>query len=151
MTDQSFEVRRFNPNNKDYYRTELEALFLCYKFYSNKKKDAINFFFHVESKKDLINYKDLDIFSFYMNDIIYGFATSDKDAEEKEVQVFMMPKKRFKGYGLIFILALEKYLYNNYKKLKSVYAQCNSLSRNTFEDAGYIQAIDGDFYKNIRF
>lgn len=142
-------LSEFKPDKSDGYRSELDALYLCHNFYSKKRKFKANFFFFIKGKEDLRNYDELKILTFYVDNVIYGFATIDNDRNEKEVQIFMMPKKCFKGYGLILLLNLEKYIYINYNQVREIYAQCNDLSENTFITAGYDDDM-GDLYKRIR-
>ena len=88
------------------------------------------------------------------NELISFITFEDSDFNEKEMQIFMTPNWRFKGYGLICLLMAEKFMLKRYKNLKSITAQpCNTQITSILYKANWFDCCDGDcgdFRKDLR-
>ena len=104
------------------------------KFYDRKK---MNFNAHPSYVKILVGFVD---------DRYLGFINFDGES----IDIFLVPKMRFKGWGLHFLLLAERFLMKKDKDLTVINAQIiNKQSASIFEKAGYIDDI-ADWYKVLR-
>jgi len=131
MTDH-LEIKRLFPLPKNIAKKEAcvcHALFETNLFYKRKK---LNFIFDSETHKRMIkSIKSNKMVVLYavLNDEIISFITfTETEEDEKEMQIFMTPNWRFKGYGLTCLLMAEKFMLKRYKRLKSLTCQPTKLS-----------------------
>jgi RimJ/RimL family protein N-acetyltransferase len=157
MTDQ-LEIKRLFPFSKEITNRDaavFHALFETNKFYKRKK---LNFIFDSETYKKMIkSIKCSKMIVLYavLNDEIIGFITFEETEEdEKEMQIFMTPNWRFKGYGLTCLLMAEKFMLRRYKRLKSLTCQPTNLHIiNVLDKASWYECCEGfcgDYRKDFR-
>jgi len=157
MTDQ-LGIRRLFPFPKNITKKEAlvcHALFETNLFYKRKK---LNFIFDSETHKRMIkSIKSNKMVVLYavLNDEIISFITfTETEEDEKEMQIFMTPNWRFKGYGLTCLLMAEKFMLKRYKRLKSLTCQpTNPYIISVLEKASWRECCEGfcgDYRKDSR-
>jgi|GEM_PF-3699607 len=154
-------VKKFFPLSKENTIQNLfitQTLFETISFYKRKK---LNFIFDSDNINNMlksIKLSKMVVLVAFKKDKLIGFVTfrdsGEHDDTDREVQIFILPKWRFRGHGTNILLEAEYFIFKNHKKIKTLSAnpsnpQVESILINAYWES-CCGGDCGDFRKFIR-
>ena len=152
-------IKRFFPLNKETPSQNLFILKTLFKTINFYKRNKLNFIFDSDTEKDMIKsmrQSKMTVLVAIKKEKIIGFVTfrdsGEHDESDREIQIFMLPRWRFKGYGERIILETEYFIFKNYRKVKTLSAQpTNPQIKSVLLKADWTPCCGGDCGDFIKF
>jgi hypothetical protein len=154
------EIKRFYPFDKaGIFETGIVAakLFEAIRYYN---KHSLRFIFDADTPENMMKSikesKMTVLYAVLNGKKIIGFTTfkdsGDRDEDDREMQIFMMPRWRFKGYGQEVLYLSEEFICKRYKKVKTLSAQISNKEVRSLLEKSYWEdcCFCGEMIKYLR-